>query len=94
MKTVKGKDKNYKQVEVKRVFKDTLGKKDVLEINMVYFVPENNELKNYYDLYNMTDKSKEINDWYKTRIENTDLNSPNIKEIYNNNDLEVKRYFV
>lgn len=94
VKTVKGKDKNYKQVEVKRVFKDTLGKKDVLEINMVYFVPENNELKNYYDLYNMTDKSKEINDWYKTRIENTDLNSPNIKEIYNNNGLEVKRYFV
>jgi hypothetical protein len=88
--------KVWKKVLVTRTFKDKLWKKDVLQIQTTYFVPQNSGLKWYYDLYSLVSKLKEVNDWYRGRITNipqATLNL-NIREIYNKDWLKVQAYFI
>lgn len=87
-------NKKYKKVYTKSYYKNKTWKDNILEVEKIYIIPENANLKNYYDLFALSDKYKEIVDWYKLRIENTDINNTNsFKEIYNKDDLSIKKYF-
>lgn len=94
VKEINNNGKKWKKIISKNFYKDKLGKKNVLQRKTIYFVPENKELENYYNLYNLVDKFKNIRNWFKTRVENISLDATYLKEIYNRNWLKIKRYFV
>lgn len=84
----------WKKVIQKRNFKDRLWKKDIFQIETLYFVPENKKLVNFYDLYLMLEEYASFTSWYKQKIENIPVNFPSLKEIYNKDWIQIKRYFV
>lgn len=86
--------KKWKKLVISRNFKNRTWNINTFKIESTFLIPENENLKNYYNLYDIVDTYWDIIKWYKTRIENIPINFPQIKEIYNKNWISFKRYFV
>lgn len=87
-------EKKWKVITKETIFKNRDWNDEIFKVYKRYIVPENEDLKGFYNLYDMVDSYKEFSDWYKLKFENTDPNSPLFKEVYNKDWIEIRRYFV
>lgn len=84
--------KNWKKLNITKIYKNRLWNKDVLKIESTYFIPENKNLDWYYNLYEIASKLQEINNIFSSSLSNLrDELLNHFVEIYNKDWIKIEQ---
>ncbi|MCH2189020.1 hypothetical protein MK079_04295 [Candidatus Gracilibacteria bacterium] len=86
-------DTQWRKIDIIKTYKDTLGKKDILESKTTFFIPKNKSLEGYYDMYELALEQSKARVFFKNKIDYFSLDNPIVQETYNENGIIIQAPF-